>query len=435
MSARQEQRSERLPQKNKISVQKEAFRRKITERHYKRKRRARRQRRIAAVLLIFLTMYCGAVFSEIPVIAKWRTIYIETAMSTKSHQWLAEYFIPGFIIDEVMADTREALDEQEDLISTWSAAIASDSRGSFAAQSRIDAFYASYWELDTESARGYIDAHYDIENEGCGNVLIEDLDGELGLLTPTGDPILVVDTANNLLVLDVSQDDYHGKLAIVKDASQIDLVKSKTFGSFGQEITEFGEENNAVLAINASRFQDVGGHGNGGTVKGSLVLDGVEYGFPHKGYWRFAGFKEDNLLNISTYSSRKAKKYKWGLEVYPALIIDGEIVIDGTTGMGIQPRTAIGQSAAGDFMLLVIDGRQVGYSLGGTVADCASILKEYNAYQGMNLDGGSSTVMWYKGELITKPCSVSGRGRYMPDAIIVTAPTEMPDTSQQLARE
>ena len=124
-------------------------------------------------------------------------------------------------------------------------------------------------------------------------------------------------------------------------------------------------------------------------------------------------------MNICSYPKKEIKDYRWGLEVYPALIVNGENVIDNTLGMGIQPRTAIGQSASGDFMLLVIDGRQVGYSLGCTVADCAEVLTEYQAYQGMNLDGGSSTVMWYKGQLITKPCSVSGRGRYMPDAILV----------------
>ena len=400
-------------------TKKSAFQRKVTENYRRRKRRAKRERRIAAVLVAMITMYCVAVFSEIPVIAKWRTIYIETAMTTKSHQWLAEYFIPGFIIDEVMASTHDALDAQEDLISNWSESIRNNSRGKFVTQSKLDTFYSTYWELDTDSARGYIDEHYDIENGDYENILIEDFDGELGLLTPTGDPIIVIDTANNLIIIDISQGDYHGKLAIVKDASQIDVAKSKNFGSFGQEVAEFGEENGAILAINASRFRDIGGHGNGGTVKGSLVLEGEEYGSPQKGYWRFAGFKDDNLLNICSYPKKEIKDYRWGLEVYPALIVNGENVIDNTLGMGIQPRTAIGQSASGDFMLLVIDGRQVGYSLGCTVADCAEVLTEYQAYQGMNLDGGSSTVMWYKGQLITKPCSVSGRGRYMPDAILV----------------
>jgi exopolysaccharide biosynthesis protein len=107
------------------------------------------------------------------------------------------------------------------------------------------------------------------------------------------------------------------------------------------------------------------------------------------------------------------------MEFYPALIVDGENVVDGTYCMGIQPRTSIGQTENGDFLLLVVDGRQVGYSLGCTVADCRDILMRYHAYQAMNMDGGSSSVMYYKGQQITKSSSATGLGRYMPNAFVV----------------
>ena len=71
-------------------------------------------------------------------------------------------------------------------------------------------------------------------------------------------------------------------------------------------------------------------------------------------------------------------------------------------------------------LLLVVDGRQ-SHSIGCTVEDCADIMLRYHAYQGMNLDGGSSSVMYYKGEFITSSSSVTGRGRYMPNAILVKA--------------
>ena len=74
--------------------------------------------------------------------------------------------------------------------------------------------------------------------------------------------------------------------------------------------------------------------------------------------------------------------------------------------------------------MLIVDGRQVGYSLGCTVAECADIMLRYGAYQGANMDGGSSAVMWYKGEQITKSSSKAGNGRYMPDALIVRKPTD-----------
>ena len=93
--------------------------------------------------------------------------------------------------------------------------------------------------------------------------------------------------------------------------------------------------------------------------------------------------------------------------------------------MGIQPRTAVGQTKKGDFLFLIVDGRQVGYSLGCTVEDCKNILMDYKAYQGMNMDGGSSAIMWYNGQYITKSSSVTGIGRYMPDALIVKRASQL----------
>ena len=148
-------------------------------------------------------------------------------------------------------------------------------------------------------------------------------------------------------------------------------------------------------------------------------MDGVETGDPERSFWKFVGLKNDNKMYVGNYYQINPSDYKWGLEFYPALIVDGQNVVDGTYGMGIQPRTAIGQSRSGDFMMLIVDGRQVGYSLGCTVSDCEQVLARYDAYQAMNLDGGSSAIMIYKGEQITKPSSVSSLGRFLPNALVI----------------
>lgn len=51
----------------------------------------------------------------------------------------------------------------------------------------------------------------------------------------------------------------------------------------------------------------------------------------------------------------------------------------------MQPRTAIGQTESGSILLLVVDGRAPGYSIGCTVGDCADILARYGAVQACNL--------------------------------------------------
>ena len=65
----------------------------------------KRLRRIAAATAALLAaLYLLFAFSGIPFIVKWRTLYIETAMGTMTHQWLATAFLPGFVIQEAMGD-------------------------------------------------------------------------------------------------------------------------------------------------------------------------------------------------------------------------------------------------------------------------------------------------------------------------------------------
>ena len=404
--------------------------RELAHRHNKRKRkakkRAKRIRRFGIVFIAFAILYCVAVFSEIPVVAKWRAVYIQTAMTTQTHQWLATAFIPRYIIDEVMDEYYAAMNAQRDLESDWGDGleITNVPDGTL----NEEEFYSLYWELNTDSVKNYLRSNPDLTEEGYQNILIEDLDNELGLTTANEDPVLVLDTANNLMIIGVSGDGYVGKMAIVKNTEQVELCKAQNYGSHGDDVATFGENNDALVAINASRFVDLDGHGNGGTVKGSLVIDGTEYGSPERGYWRFAGLNQENELCISGYNDINISDYKWGVEVYPAIIVNGECVFDGSC-MGIQPRAAIGQTQTGDFMLLIVDGRQVGYSLGCSVAECANILLEYNAYQAMNLDGGSSAVMWYNGEYITSSSSASGTGRYLPDAIVIKKASDVEQTA------
>lgn len=370
--------------------------------------------RTAIALVVLAGLYLTAVYSDIPFIKKWRTIYIETAMSTNSHQWLATYFIPKSVVDEVVNKKNAALEKQKQLESKWETQETEETE----TKTPEDLFYEKYWELDTYAFREYLKENPYLTMNDYSQVLIEDFDEELGLVTKNGDPILVVDTANNLMIIGIHGSNYVGKLAIIKDPSQVELAKADSLGRFGEEVSTFGERYDAAIAINASGFTDVGGHGTGSDVKGALIIDGVEYSTTPSS-WKFYGMKFDNKLYVGNYSDIEPVDYRWGIQFFPALIVNGECVVDGTLGMGIQPRTAIGQAQDGTFMMLIVDGRQVGYSLGCTVQDCSDILMSYGAVQAGNLDGGSSSVMWYKGTQITKSSSATGRGRYMPDALIV----------------
>ena len=74
---------------------------------------------LSGIIGVLVIGYCVAVFSQIPFIVKWRTLYIETAMSTTSHQWLATAFIPHSIIDEVMLQREFDIQKQQSIDSGW----------------------------------------------------------------------------------------------------------------------------------------------------------------------------------------------------------------------------------------------------------------------------------------------------------------------------
>ena len=90
--------------------------------------------------------------------------------------------------------------------------------------------------------------------------------------------------------------------------------------------------------------------------------------------------------------------------------------VSGTSG-GINPRTVIGQRADGAVLLLVIDGRQA-HSLGATYKDCINVMLEHGAVNAGNLDGGSSTVLFYNGEIVNNCAALTG-SRWIPTAFIV----------------
>lgn len=376
--------------------------------------------RSAIALSVIIAMYLTFIYSNNSFISKWRTIYIETAMTTNTHQWLATWFIPEKIIAEVMLKYNEGKEAQEELASTW------ENVEEIVDSEEDIEFFKRYWELKTDSFTEYIKKHPSTVKDGFDNLVVEDLDNKLGIKTTEGDDVLVIDIPNNLIIIGVKGSGYKGKMAIVKESEQIIMAKSKSLGSFGQEIDSFCSDNDAILGINASGFVDPKGESFGSQVKGCLVIDGVDYGSHHEEpAWKYFGVKsKDERMYISYFTPGMQEEYRWAMEFYPGLIIDGESVVDGTYGMGIQPRTTIGQTKDGSMLLLVVDGRQT-HSLGCTVADCADIMLRYKAYQGMNLDGGSSSVMYYKGQFITSSSSVTGRGRYMPNAILVKAATDV----------
>ena len=93
-----------------------------------------------------------------------------------------------------------------------------------------------------------------------------------------------------------------------------------------------------------------------------------------------------------------------------------------TSGAKDRGRAVRLQTGDGQVLLLVVDGRQPGYSIGCTMGDLADIMERYGAEQACNLDGGSSSIMYYNGRKITRPSAGDKQnGRRLPNAFVVSA--------------
>lgn len=213
---------------------------------------------------------------------------------------------------------------------------------------------------------------------------------------------------------------YVGHLLIVNDPSRVKTTTAENVGSYGEKLSSIVERNGAVAGINAGGFSDYNGHGNGGTPIGLGITNSEIYsGVPNQSY-TFAGFNDDNILIVGTYNydDMLALNLRDAVSFEPILVINGQPTeIIGNGGWGIQPRTVIGQRKDGSILLLAIDGRQT-HSIGATVKDIQDIMIEYGAVNAINLDGGSSTAMYYEGGVINEPCGPAGE-RFLPNAIIV----------------
>jgi hypothetical protein len=86
---------------------------------------------------------------------------------------------------------------------------------------------------------------------------------------------------------------------------------------------------------------------------------------------------------------------------------------------GRQPRTLAGVTAEGRLLLVTVDGRRPGWSVGMTLPEAARLMRSLGARDALNLDGGGSTTMVVRGEVVSRPSDRTGE-RPVSDSLYVT---------------
>ena len=83
-----------------------------------------------------------------------------------------------------------------------------------------------------------------------------------------------------------------------------------------------------------------------------------------------------------------------------------------------HPRTAIAKLDSGKLLLVTVDGRQPGESIGMSLNILAQLLLELGAVDAINLDGGGSTTMVVQDKIVNRPSDQTGE-RPVSDAILI----------------
>lgn len=229
-----------------------------------------------------------------------------------------------------------------------------------------------------------------------------------------------------------------GYLLVIHDPTTVKVGYSSKLPIEGELTSEIAKRNGAIAAINAGGFAYNTNSGawtsTGGKFEGYILHNGQIAGnnikSENKAY-DAVGFNNKGQLIFGKYSVKKLKDMGVGEAVCffgPKLIVNGKKMFAKGEygGMGINPRTAIGQKSTGEVLFLVIEGRDLLGSFGASMYDLQEILYEQGAVNAINLDGGSSSAMYYNGKLVNKPSNAMGE-RTIPSVFMALPAKEGAD--------
>lgn len=173
----------------------------------------------------------------------------------------------------------------------------------------------------------------------------------------------------------------------------------------------------------------------GGTIPlGSKVVAGTG----EAADWIKEHLQTDEKVQIKKKIVSKDSKYSIGegtgiINGGPRLLQNGKIDIPSTAegfhqsenpeffyqfGQRRHPRTVAGIRTDGTILLVTIDGRKPGYSVGANFKESAQLLKSLGAVDAVNLDGGGSTTMTVHQKMVNSPSDPTGE-RPIGDGILL----------------
>ncbi len=301
---------------------------------------------LTALLLAIITIFSGCLVAAHGPSKTIRDMLVLSAMQASATKWVPYLFLPADVVNQIVADSHK---------------ISVDSIGI----DDIEQIDADEWE----------------------------------------------NAKNGTLLYYVQKPNFKAYVLLVKDPKRVKLgVSSENFSSAtaGINIFNFAKKYNALAVVNAGEFYDGGGQGTGAQPLGLTYSFGKKV-WGEGGSRTFMGFTDnDELVCFNGITTQKAEE----LGMRDAVSFQtGNLLINnnkdkegnitkvnyyyGDKNLGAAQRTAIGQCADGSVIFIVTDGRSAS-SIGATRNDIIDLLKEYGAVSAGMLDGGSSSMLYYR---------------------------------------
>lgn len=223
---------------------------------------------------------------------------------------------------------------------------------------------------------------------------------------------------------------YHSSLPPYPDGNHATLVYTPAFGS-AVAVRAVRDADGTVLPVRAIVVDGLSVRASGTSlgVVGSVVTGERDLAIPaggavivahgdHASQLAQAAPRDLATVTVALYPERTNAadwaQLRHGLAAGPLIVADGQRTDPGTwEGEGFSPgahsnvrhpRSAIGWTADGRILMVTVDGRQPGYSVGMTMHELSHLLLQQGAVEGLALDGGGSTQMATDGLIRNRPC-------------------------------
>ncbi|MBN1670525.1 MAG: phosphodiester glycosidase family protein [Kiritimatiellae bacterium] len=226
---------------------------------------------------------------------------------------------------------------------------------------------------------------------------------------------LIYDDATDVVLVRIENPLAQAFLAVVDlGAPGIDIRLGTTIDR-KRLTSEFARENNCTVAVNGEAGRSPKPDSGFGEWIGNLIRQGNVILLKDTDKRPFLSFDPSNRAR---YSPAAAVETNAVPQMYNVIwgrmdaVLDGQVVTGNWRGR--QPRTVMGiDREGGRLYLLVVDGRQPGYSMGLSREEVGRILTAFGAHNAMLCDEGGSTCMFLSrfGGISNVPCDNRGQER------------------------